>query len=152
MVFAIAITAAEWCERLAERIYEMSVDTFSQSVMPSLHAAGWQRRHLDWEFKLQDKQSDPEAEPDRTLMDGMNQRHRKLPAQQRRATADRRRNPDHAPRQENGHVGASGRSAHQCGWRRSATGSNRCRSRINGSRALALQPQRIPLIQGLDPG
>ena len=49
----------------------MSVDTFSQSVMPSLHAAGWQRRHLDWEFKLQDKQSDPEAEPDRTLMDGM---------------------------------------------------------------------------------
>ena len=61
----------EWCERLAERIYEMSVDTFSQSVMPSLHAAGWQRRHLDWEFKLQDKQSDPEAEPDRTLMDGI---------------------------------------------------------------------------------
>ncbi len=25
----------EWCERLAERIYEMSVDTFSQTVMPS---------------------------------------------------------------------------------------------------------------------
>ncbi len=49
----------------------MSVDTFSQSVMPSLHAAGWQRRHLDWEFKLQGKQSDPEAEPDRTLMDGI---------------------------------------------------------------------------------
>jgi hypothetical protein len=49
----------------------MSVDTFSQSVMPSLHAAGWQRRHLDWEFKLQDKQSDTEAEPDRTLVDGM---------------------------------------------------------------------------------
>ena len=61
----------EWCERLAERIYEMSVDTFSQSVMPSLHAAGWQRRHLDWEFKLQNKQSDTEAEPDRTLVDGM---------------------------------------------------------------------------------
>ena len=39
--------------------------------MPSLHAAGWQRRHLDWEFKLQDKQSDTEAEPDRTLVDGM---------------------------------------------------------------------------------
>ena len=37
----------EWCERLAERIYEMSVDTFSQTVMPSLHASGWQRRHLD---------------------------------------------------------------------------------------------------------
>ena len=26
--------------RLAERIYEMSVDTFSQTVMPSLHASG----------------------------------------------------------------------------------------------------------------
>ena len=26
----------DWCERLAERIYEISVDTFSQSVMPSL--------------------------------------------------------------------------------------------------------------------
>ena len=61
----------DWCERLAERIYEMSVDTFSQSVMPSLHAAGWQRRHLDWEFKLQDKESDLDAEPDRTLVDGM---------------------------------------------------------------------------------
>ena len=57
----------EWCERLAERIYEMSVDTFSQTVMPSLHAAGWQRRHLDWEFKLADQQS----EPDRTLVDGI---------------------------------------------------------------------------------
>ena len=61
----------EWCERLAERIYEMSVDTFSQSVMPSLHAAGWQRRHLDWEFKLQNQQSETDAEPDRTLVDGM---------------------------------------------------------------------------------
>lgn len=61
----------EWCERLAERIYEMSVDTFSQSVMPSLHAAGWQRRHLDWEFKLQNKKSETDAEPDRTLVDGM---------------------------------------------------------------------------------
>ena len=57
----------EWCERLAERIYEMSVDTFSQSVMPSLHAAGWQRRHLDWEFKLKEE----ESEPDRTLVDGI---------------------------------------------------------------------------------
>ncbi|NDD45890.1 MAG: EF-1 guanine nucleotide exchange domain-containing protein [Synechococcaceae bacterium WB9_4xC_028] len=57
----------EWCERLAERIYEMSVDTFSQTVMPSLHAAGWQRRHLDWEFKL----ADQESEPDRTLVDGI---------------------------------------------------------------------------------
>lgn len=45
----------------------MSVDTFSQTVMPSLHAAGWQRRHLDWEFKLADQQS----EPDRTLVDGI---------------------------------------------------------------------------------
>ena len=57
----------EWCERLAERIYEMSVDTFSQTVMPSLHAAGWQRRHLDWEFKLRELDS----EPDRTLVDGI---------------------------------------------------------------------------------
>ena len=57
----------EWCERLAERIYEMSVDTFSQTVMPSLHASGWQRRHLDWEFKLQELDS----EPDRTLVDGI---------------------------------------------------------------------------------
>ena len=55
-----------WCERLAERIYEMSVDTFTQTVMPSLHAAGWQRRHLDWEFKLNER----ESEPDRTLVDG----------------------------------------------------------------------------------
>ncbi|MAR08252.1 MAG: EF-1 guanine nucleotide exchange domain-containing protein [Cyanobium sp. NAT70] len=57
----------DWCERLAERIYEISVDTFSQSVMPSLHSAGWQRRHLDWEFKL----SEQESEPDRTLVDGI---------------------------------------------------------------------------------
>ena len=56
-----------WCERLAERIYEMSVDTFTQTVMPSLHAAGWQRRHLDWEFKLAEQGS----EPDRTLVDGI---------------------------------------------------------------------------------
>ena len=57
----------EWCERLAERIYEMSVDTFSQTVMPSLHASGWQRRHLDWEFKLRELDS----EPDQTLIDGI---------------------------------------------------------------------------------
>ena len=57
----------DWCERLAERIYEISVDSFSQSVMPSLHSAGWQRRHLDWEFKLNEN----ESEPDRTLVDGI---------------------------------------------------------------------------------
>ena len=57
----------EWCERLAERIYEMSVDTFSQTVMPSLHSSGWQRRHLDWEFKL-DKN---ESEPDEALVEGI---------------------------------------------------------------------------------
>ncbi len=57
----------EWCERLAERIYEMSVDTFSQTVMPSLHRSGWQRRHLDWEFKL----SDNKSEPDETLVEGI---------------------------------------------------------------------------------
>ncbi len=57
----------EWCERLAERIYEMSVDTFSQTVMPSLHSSGWQRRHLDWEFKLADKDS----EPDEALVEGI---------------------------------------------------------------------------------
>ncbi len=57
----------EWCERLAERIYEMSVDTFSQTVMPSLHGSGWQRRHLDWEFKLANKVS----EPDEALVEGI---------------------------------------------------------------------------------
>ncbi len=57
----------EWCERLAERIYEMSVDTFSQTVMPSLHASGWQQRHLDWEFKLERKDS----EPDEALVEGI---------------------------------------------------------------------------------
>ena len=56
-----------WCERLAERIYEMSVDTFSQTVMPSLHASGWQRKHLDWEFKLANK----ESEPDEALVEGI---------------------------------------------------------------------------------
>ena len=57
----------EWCERLAERIYEMSVDTFSQTVMPSLHSSGWQRKHLDWEFKLANKVS----EPDEALVEGI---------------------------------------------------------------------------------
>ncbi len=57
----------EWCERLAERIYEMSVDTFAQTVMPSLHSSGWQRRHLDWEFKLANKDS----EPDEALVEGI---------------------------------------------------------------------------------
>ena len=55
-----------WCERLAERVYEISVDSFSQAVMPHLHQDGWQRRHLDWEFKLQ---GEP-AEVERTLVDG----------------------------------------------------------------------------------
>tara|TARA_Y100001968_G_scaffold331372_1_gene385832 strand:+ start:6336 stop:6914 length:579 start_codon:yes stop_codon:yes gene_type:complete len=57
----------EWCERLAERIYEMSVDTYSQTVMPSLHSSGWQRRHLDWEFKL----SNHDSEPDEALVEGI---------------------------------------------------------------------------------
>ncbi len=57
----------EWCERLAERIYEMSVDTYAQTVMPSLHASGWQRRHLDWEFKL----SKQGSEPDEALVEGI---------------------------------------------------------------------------------
>ncbi len=56
-----------WCERLAERIYEMSVDTYSQTVMPSLHSSGWQRKHLDWEFKLANEGS----EPDETLVEGI---------------------------------------------------------------------------------
>ena len=57
----------EWCERLAERIYEMSVDTYSQTVMPSLHSSGWQRKHLDWEFKL----TNNESEPDEALVEGI---------------------------------------------------------------------------------
>ena len=57
----------EWCERLAERIYEMSVDTFSQTVMPSLHSSGWQRKHLDWEFKLAQR----ESESDEALVEGI---------------------------------------------------------------------------------
>jgi len=62
----LAAHGTDWCERLAERVYEISVDSFSQSVMPNLHQDGWQRRHLDWEFKLQ---HDP-AEAERTLVDG----------------------------------------------------------------------------------
>ena len=57
----------DWCEKLAERIYEMSVDTYSQTVMPSLHSSGWQRRHLDWEFKL----AENESEPDEALVEGI---------------------------------------------------------------------------------
>ncbi len=56
-----------WCERLAERIYEMSVATYSQTVMPSLHSSGWQRKHLNWEFKLANEGS----EPDETLVEGI---------------------------------------------------------------------------------
>lgn len=55
-----------WCERVAERVYEISVDSFSQSVAPHLQAEGWQRRHLDWEFRL----AGETAEPERTLVDG----------------------------------------------------------------------------------
>ena len=62
----LAAHGPDWCERLAERVYEISVDSFSQTVMPHLHQDGWQRRHLDWEFKLQ---STP-AEAERTLVDG----------------------------------------------------------------------------------
>jgi len=57
---------ADWFERLAERIYEISVDSFCQTVMPNLHQQGWQRRHLDWEFKL----SEEPAEVERTVVDG----------------------------------------------------------------------------------
>ena len=56
----------DWCERLAERVYEISVDSFSQAVMPDLQRQGWQRRHLDWEFKL----DEPPAEIERTVVDG----------------------------------------------------------------------------------
>ena len=63
----LQVHGREWCERLAERIYEMSVDTYAQTVMPSLHSSGWQRRHLDWEFKLANKDS----EPDEALVEGI---------------------------------------------------------------------------------
>jgi len=55
-----------WCERVAERIYEISVDSFCQTVMPNLQQQGWQRRHLDWEFRL----SEEPAEVERTVVDG----------------------------------------------------------------------------------
>jgi hypothetical protein len=55
-----------WCEKVAERTYEIAVDSFSQVVMPILHQQGWQRRHLDWEFKL----TNEPAEVERTLVDG----------------------------------------------------------------------------------
>jgi len=55
-----------WCERLAERVYEISVDSFMQTVVPHLNGDGWQRRHLDWEFRLQGES----AEAERTLVDG----------------------------------------------------------------------------------
>jgi len=56
----------DWCERVAERIYEISVDSFCQTVMPNLQQQGWQRRHLEWEFKL----SEEPAEVERTVVDG----------------------------------------------------------------------------------
>jgi hypothetical protein len=56
----------EWCERLAERIYEIAVDSFCQTVMPDLQRQGWQRRHLEWEFRL----SEDGAEVERTVVDG----------------------------------------------------------------------------------
>jgi hypothetical protein len=55
-----------WCEKVAERTYEIAVDSFSQMVMPSLQQQGWQRRHLNWEFKL----SNELAEVERTVVDG----------------------------------------------------------------------------------
>ena len=63
---SLASHGSDWCERLAERIYEIAVDSFCQSVMPDLQRQGWQRRHLDWEFKLTGEQ----AEVERTMVDG----------------------------------------------------------------------------------
>ncbi len=63
---SLSAHGSDWCERLAERIYEISVDSFCQTVMPDLHQQGWQRRHLDWEFKL----SAEPAEVERTVVDG----------------------------------------------------------------------------------
>ncbi|MFM7085663.1 MAG: EF-1 guanine nucleotide exchange domain-containing protein [Cyanobium sp.] len=62
----LAAHGHDWCERLAERIYEIAVDSFCQTVMPDLQRQGWQRRHLDWEFKLSAEQ----AEVERTMVDG----------------------------------------------------------------------------------
>jgi transcriptional regulator NrdR family protein len=63
---SLAAHGNDWCERLAERIYEIAVDSFCQTVMPDLQRQGWQRRHLDWEFRLTDEQ----AEVERTMVDG----------------------------------------------------------------------------------
>jgi hypothetical protein len=63
---SLSAHGSDWYERLAERIYEISVDSFCQTVMPDLHQQGWQRRHLDWEFKL----SAEPAEVERTVVDG----------------------------------------------------------------------------------
>lgn len=62
----LADHGSDWCERLAERIYEIAVDSFSQTVMPDLQREGWQRRHLEWEFRLAEER----AEVERTVVDG----------------------------------------------------------------------------------
>jgi len=62
----LAEHGSDWCERLAERIYEIAIDSFSQMVMPDLQRQGWQRRHLDWEFRLTEER----AEVERALVDG----------------------------------------------------------------------------------
>lgn len=63
---SLADHGSDWCERLAERIYEIAVDSFCQTVMPDLQRQGWQRRHLEWEFRLGDER----AEVERTMVDG----------------------------------------------------------------------------------
>ena len=35
-----------WCERLAERVYEISIDSFCQTVMPNLHQHEIGRAHV----------------------------------------------------------------------------------------------------------
>lgn len=62
----LAHHGSDWCERLAERIYEIAVDSFAQTVMPDLQRQGWQRRHLEWEFRL----GEEHAEVERTMVDG----------------------------------------------------------------------------------
>jgi len=57
---------ADGCERVAERIYEISVDSLCQTVMPNLQQQGWQRRPLDWQSKLSEKP----AEVERSAVDG----------------------------------------------------------------------------------
>jgi len=51
MQHSLSVYGRRWCKRLAERIYKISVDSFSEQVLPSLNVPGWQIRHLDWEFK-----------------------------------------------------------------------------------------------------